>query len=308
LGDILSETKKTFGKMKKYIIPFIIIFIVLSCKKNSNIDSKSESITKNNSKILKNKNDETEFEIIDISNDQLSEDEIIEYVSFLKNYMYQPNEKNIDVDDLSKKLSKKIVNYINNQKKYDLKKILNLDCELKDEKIQVYSFGYDCGGTRGYITFPILKWIYNNKTYSYNLSEKINCEFEKITKLNSDLYLFQGFEKGYSNHYQSIVYVIKIKNDSINVNYEAFSKRPYLNFYNCEYLYNTKSKILKFQPGEYCDWEDISKIFYYEDKYNEFAKDSTSAKEIYNMIFEEYNDFKTFHLKFNGKKFEAITN
>ena len=172
---------------------------------------------------------------------------------------------------------------------------------MKKEKIKVYSLGHDSGGTRGFINYPIIVWEDNNqKKYAFNLSNDIKCGFEEIYKLSDNLYLLIGYESGSGAGYQSIAYVLEIKNDKLNNKYYGFVRRPYINFRNGKYNFNNVTKILDYKEGA---TDNLDNIFYYPDRYGEYVTDSITAKKMKLMIENDYYEKREFRLKFNGKSF-----
>lgn len=82
-------------------------------------------------------------------------------VADLAGYMYQPENSEYYNDLNIEKVSEKTADLIEktiNLEKIDIAQIQGLSKNAELKNISVYSFGYDCGGTRGYITYPV---IYN---------------------------------------------------------------------------------------------------------------------------------------------------
>lgn len=300
--------------MKKILLLFSILIFTTSCiKKTAEEDflnqNDSVKIDTNKSKNISNENEieEPEWVKIEIPNSDLTTEQIINFIGTLRGWMYQPNKSNIDITDLADKLSDRIVSSINSQKSYDLNKILKLNAQSEKENIKIYSLGHDSGGTRGFINYPIIVWgVKNKKQCAFNLSKDIKCEFEEIHKLTKDLYLLIGYESGSGAGYQSIVYVIEIKNDKLNNKYCAFVKRPYLNFQSGSYSYNKKTKILEFKLDEQHSTDNLDNVFYYADRYGEYETDTITAEKMKLMIEDEYYAKRTFKLKFDGKKFVGL--
>lgn len=292
--------------MKNSLILLSILLMTVSCsqKKAAEETSKRKQSVTPVRKIPEMK--ETTWKQIDIPNGDLSAAQLTDFLAKLKDWRFQPYETNLDAEDLAEKLSDRIVHAINAQKSYDLDRLLCLDSKLEKDQLKIYNLGHDSGGTRGFITYPIVVWKdTTGLQYSFNLSKDIKCLFEEIHRLTDNLYLFIGYEGGSGAGYQSIVYVVEIKNNRLNNRYGAFAGRPYLNFLNGKYHYNGKTQILSYQlDGENFDYLD--KVFYYPSVYKEYSKDSTSAKKIKEMIEKEYNEKHAFHLKFNGKSFVKV--
>jgi hypothetical protein len=290
--------------MKKFLLVITLLIFNMSCVEkttegNFNKQLDSAKIQSNNDENLENH--EPEWIKIEIPNGDLTSEQIVEYVATLKGWIYQPDKTNIDVDDLATKLSDRIVGSINSQKSYNLSKILKLDTKFDNEKIKVFSLGHDSGGTRGFINYPIIVWEGDNKKqYAFNLSNDIKCKFEEIHKLANNLFLLIGYESGSGAGYQSIAYVIEIKNDKLNNKYCGFVRRPYLNFRNGKYSFNNKTKILDYKEGS---TDNLDNIFYYPDRYGEYVTDSITAKKMKLFIEDDYYEKLEFRLKFNGKSF-----
>lgn len=297
--------------MKKILLLISILIFTVSCIKktaeedflNQN-DSVKIDTNKNKNISKKNEIEEPEWVKIEIPNGDLTAEQTMNFVGTLKGWIYQPNKSNIDITDLAEKLSDRIVSSINSQKSYNLNKILKLNAKLKKENIKIYSLGHDSGGTRGFINYPIIVWEGKNKKQcAFNLSKDIKCEFEEIHKLTNNLYLLIGYESGSGSGYQSIVYVIEIKNDKLNNKYCAFVNRPYLNFRNGKYSFNNKTKILYYKVDS---TDNLDNIFYYADRYGEYVTDSITAKKMKLMIEDEYYGKHFFKLKFDGKTFIGL--
>lgn len=232
-------------------------------------------------------------------------------VADLAEYMYQPENSeyynNLNVEKVSKETADLIEKTINLEKT-DISQIQGLSKNAELKNISIYSFGYDCGGTRGYITYPVIQWKNNNEPKAKDISLSMNFKVNQIVELNQseELYLLIGHEKGDGSCQQSIAYVIKINENEIDLKYPAFIKRPYLNFCNGDFSYDQDEKILNFKMYKESNPEDLMNVFYYSYKYREFKNDTLSAKLLYEMIAENYYQNKQFNLKFDGKRFVAF--
>lgn len=247
----------------KFIYIFLLTIIVFSCK------SKNDRVAEVNSNI-----------------------------QMLKKYRYSPND-NFNATELSNKTANLIV-YLTNNDNYKIENFtgLELSSEIKN-KIKIYNFGYDGGGTGRFINYPIIQWMYNNRLYAFNFSTILNCKFDKIIDLKNDLFLLIGHDDG--SIYQSVAYIIEIKNDKINLDYKAFINRPLLVFNNGEFNYNEKTKVLNFVFNKgYHD--DLNAVFY-SDEYGKFKNDTITAMKLKEMIEDEYYKDSKFHLVFNGRRF-----
>ncbi len=270
----------------------------ISCKQeNSNSFQKNEKeVIKLEDKkdIIIEKRYETNFKF---STTKKELEEKIQYV--LDNQSaYEFSDFAIDLDVVITNVSNDIVNFINtNSINPDSIKGLEKNAVLKN--ITTYSYGYWSGGTSGFVTYSILVVKKNGKYIAANLAENIEGKYDKIIKLNSDLFLFLGDDKAYSSARFYLAYVIKIT-DEIDLNYPAFIDRPFLNFYNGEYTYN--NNLLKFETEM---TQNLKDVFLHEDKYRKFAKDSISSYKLYEMIKGiRYYENRNFILRFNGKNFE----
>lgn len=216
-------------------------------------------------------------------------------------YEFNPN-STFDIIGHTENTTKDIVNFINKYNKNpDSIKGLEKNAEL--ENVKIYSYGFWSGGTRGFVTYSILTIEKENSFIAANISENIQARFDSIIKLDKEFYLLLGGDKAYSSAISSIAYLVKIT-DKIDLEYPAFVNRPFLNFYNGEYEYDSKTKLLKFKGEGY---ERLDEVFGYKDKYTKFADDSLSSKKLSEMIKgERYYDTKSFVLKFNEKYFERF--
>jgi len=262
--------------MKTVVINLIFLFLFYGCSEKVNEKNKQKTIEKN--------------------------------ITELESYIYQPESSvyhnSLDVEKISEETADLIAKVINTEK-IDITQIQGLNKDVESNEIVVYSFGYDCGGTRGYITYPIIQWKYNNQPKAGNLSTNINFKVKNIIELNfsEKLYLLIGDEKGDGACRQSIAYVIKINGNNIDLEYQAFVKRPYLNFCNGVFSYDESKRVLNFKMNNEFIHENLDRVFYYGDKYREFKNDTISAIKLYDMIAEEYYRSKEFNLKFDGEKF-----
>lgn len=212
---------------------------------------------------------------------------------------FNPN-STFDIVSYTENTTKDIVNFINKYHQ-DPETIKGLEMNAALENIKIYSYGYWSRGTRGFVTHSILTIEKENSFFAANISENIEARFDSIIKLNNEFYLFLGGDKAYSSAYSNIAYVVRIT-DKIDLKYPAFVNRPFLNFYNGQYEYDFKTKLLKF-TGE--NYEQLDKVFGYKDKYAKFADDSMASTKLFEIIQgERYYNTKSFVLKFNGKHFE----
>jgi len=236
-------------------------------------------------------------------------EQIKKNIRFAGRFVYAEN-PDYNIDSLCKVTANKVVSLMagNNYSSIYYQSLgLKLSAERKDKtNIKIYNFGYDCGGTRRIITHPIIQWKNGSgKTFAYNLSSKINCNFFEIHQLKSqsrNLYLLIGQEAGDGNCYQGIAYVIEIKGNYLIVNHPMFDNRPYLNLCNREFEFDTKTQILtglltnpSFPSGE-------QNIFHLKFNGHQFVKyDKTERKTAHlELNFTEIsrNDFQSYQAKY----------
>ena len=286
-----------------FYVYLLLLLITYGCK---NGVSKHKILNEDvsNTKNLVNKIKEVSLEFIPVKIPvNLGSNQIKKYINILENYKYVYG-KNIDTDDLAEKLSEIIVKKINKGEKINPDSLLTRTATLSESKMKCFTFGFDCGGTQGFINYPIITWVdkKNKKTHSYNLSNYRNCKFTEIYKLTDDLFLLIGDARGDGACHQFIAYVIELKNNKINAEYKAFINRPYLNFCNTEFKFDKKQKILYTIPYEIR--ENIAENFNDIFMYRQFSKDSLANKKLYEMVSEEYYQKGSIHLKLKKGKFE----
>ena len=239
---------------------------------------------------------------------QKSANQIKKNIRFARNYSYTEN-PDYNIDSLCLITAKKtaVLMIGNNFSTAYYKNLgLSLSAETKDKQnIKIYNFGYDCGGTRRVITHPIIQWKNaSGKTFAYNLSTKINCEFSQIYKLKSagrNLYLLIGVEAGDGSCYQGIAYVIEIKGDYLITDHPVFVNRPYLNLCNREYDFDVKTQLLtSFSQHVF----KANPLYYALNNQGEYSKNKKANEALAELIEEGYNsENSVFHLKFNGQQF-----
>lgn len=169
--------------------------------------------------------------------------------------------------------------------------------------IRIYNFGYDCGGSRGWITYPIIQWTNDaGKLFTYNLSQKINSEFTGIYALPDDYYLLLGDEKGSGACRVRTAYVIRFKRDYLLLDSPAFVNHPGLSFCNVEFTFNEETKELTCQAQEMqtTDGEVFYDISAFNLQYN--YPDKTERNKMYSLLSIDYNTGE-FKVKFSNGKF-----
>jgi hypothetical protein len=228
-------------------------------------------------------------------------------LTFLEKYNYWTNQ-DFDIDKYSEKTSVLLTDLLKQRPpdSNSLKDIKNLSLSAKTNdslQVHLFNFGYNSGGSRGWITHPIIQWRDGNGIYhAYNLSTNINCRFYQIHKLTTtagNLYLLIGSEKGNSSTIQNIAYVIKIDEKNIFSNYKAFINRSYINLPNSKLSFNDKTQTLK------CISDTDNENFTLHLEYIEPTKDTLATRKLLQMFFREYNE--PICLKFIGGRFVRQT-
>ncbi|MEO5911333.1 MAG: hypothetical protein ABIP95_10620 [Pelobium sp.] len=235
-------------------------------------------------------------------------DQIKKNISFAKDYTYR-EQPDYDIDGLCLITGKKTASLMtgNNFSTVYYEKLgLSLSAESNDKQaIKIFNFSYPSGGTRGNVTHPIIQWKNaSGKTFAYNFSTKINCEFYDIYPLKStgrNLYLLIGAETGDGNCYQGIAYVIEIKSDYLLTDNAIFANRPYLNLCNREYDFDVKTQVLTSLLQDESSRNPLDYALYNQEKYSE---NKEANEELAKLIQDGFNDENTtFNLKFNGNQF-----
>lgn len=138
--------------------------------------------------------------------------------------------------------------------------LLELSVRTDDKRnIRIYNFGYDCGGTRGWITHPVIQYTNDaGKLFTYDMSRKVNSRFFNIYLLQDDMYLLLGDEKESGVCRTQTAYVIRFRGDYLILDHPAFIDRPDLNFCNVTFDYNQKTKVLtaKAELTEFADGKE----------------------------------------------------
>jgi hypothetical protein len=245
---------------------------------------------KDNSNPLQNKNDSTDVEI--------PEPESTPFQSFYNEP--SPYELEAIVDS--------IVDVINIENK-DISEFDELENDAAyGNNLKVYSLYQFVEGTRNRIILPIIQYTNKNKRYAAKLYNYIESPVDSIFRLipSKNLFLLLGGCKGDSFYYMQHAYVIQLEKDSVNLEYPAFAKRPFLTFINGDFTYNQNRRILKFELWEESFNENLREVLYWHDHYGKFKADTLSAEWLENTISEEYNDRekRSFELKFNGTQFK----
>jgi hypothetical protein len=228
-------------------------------------------------------------------------------LTFLNNYRYLENQ-DLDVEKYASKTSEMLSQFLSIKRieSSTLKRFKNLQLSAKSNdslQVHIYDFGYHCGGSRGWITHPIIQWQdQSGKLHTYDFSKKINCEFHEIHKLKSssgNYYLLIGNEIGNSSNIQNIAYVITIDRIKVSADHKAYVNRPYINLCNTEISFNPQSQILKF-VNEY-----ESDDFLLHIQSIPPTNDTTATKKLLKMFSRQYNE--PICLKFNNGKFTRLT-
>lgn len=224
-------------------------------------------------------------------------------LTFLEKYNYWSNQ-DFDVDKYSEKTAVLLTNLFK-QKSIDSNSFkhfnnLSLSAKTNDNlQVHIYNFGLNSGGSRGWITHPVIQWRDRNGLHhAYNLSKNINCRFNQIHKLRAstgNLYLLIGSEIGNSSTIQNIAYVIKIDEKSIFRNYKVFINRSYINLPNSVLSFNDKTQTLK------CISNTDNDNFTLHLENIKPMGDTTATRKLLQMFSREYHD--TVCLKFIKGKF-----
>ncbi|HTL82197.1 MAG TPA: hypothetical protein VL651_10855 [Bacteroidia bacterium] len=182
--------------------------------------------------------------------------------------------------------------------------------------LKIYNFGYDCGGTRGWIDHPVLQWQNSKgKLFAFDLAKYINLKCDPfIYKLRGDstgtIYLITGNERQDGSHGTSAAMVIRLTDDFIFTNYPAFAGMSNLLFTNNLLSYNPNSGMLTITPvglfgGPFSDGDifsghpDLS------------SADSAKIDRVNSFLNKEYSDhefsFQSIYLHFNGNVFVNVS-
>jgi hypothetical protein len=213
------------------------------------------------------------------------------------------NNGNFDVDSICSITSNRLVKLLKT-KRLSIKeeKKLGLEYIQKTEdssNIRIYHFGYSSGGSRGFVTYPIIQWTNRKgKIFAYNLSNYLHCRFIGIKKLKSNdknLYILLGGEKAFNSCVSKIAYVIRIKGDYLILDYPAFKNRAYLNLCNAAFSFDEKSQTLTLSDIG----SDEKLEFIPGDK---LVTSNQANLELINWFGEPYY-YETIYMKFNNNKF-----
>jgi len=265
--------------MKKIVVNSIFgIMLLIGCNHS------------NNEKIIPKSHDTTIKEKKIPSNTIIKEqnsNSITKNLSIISLYRYKSDE-DLDIDSLGNLTANQLVASVN-KKQVNLNQFAGLTntANLQD-KLSIYSFYFDSGGTRGMISCPILQWKSPNGLIASNISEEINCDFKKIIQIDSlrNLYLLIGQEKGDGSCNESIVYVIQLKNNKIDLKYSAFEGIAYLRLCNGIFTYDEGTHLLNFRLKDKSIKENLTLRFDLNSK-------------IYKTISSGYNRRGEFSLKYN---------
>lgn len=196
------------------------------------------------------------------------------------------------------------VNLINKEQ-IDISTILEFNKNVEFGKsIKIYSLDICIDGTRAMVHLPVIQWRNERQINAVNLSNYVECRFEKIIELNQSkkIYLLLGDAKADGSCRFSYAYVIQINKNKIDLDYPAFHTRPYLNLCNGNYTFDKQTNLLKFSLTEGI-LENIEPTFNWPDYYGKFSEDSLSGKKIFDKISFDYFENKSFQLEFDGSTF-----
>ncbi len=236
----------------------------------------------------------------------MSADDIKSQLKFLSIYRYD-DYPDANIDSLSFSLSEKITALLDtmnlSKKSADSIGLKMLIDEPNLRNIKLYTFDYHSGGTRGYISHPIIQWVSDGgELLSYNFSNQINCYFDQIYPLSSDFgeyYLLLGQESGSGACMQNMAYCIEIKDSLLISDNIFFVNRPYLNLCNVPFEYDEQKKLL-IGRKEYDIEVDIASDVNYQNNYSDSKSDN---EDLIDMLDGIYSDNKTILLEFNGREF-----
>ncbi|QHI37501.1 hypothetical protein IMCC3317_28800 [Kordia antarctica] len=233
-------------------------------------------------------------------------------IQFIGGYRYFET-PNIDIESLSQNTAKNLTDLLS-KKELTASEVDSLGLELaitslENNSLKIYNFGYDCGGTRGFITHPVVQWKNNqNKLFSYNFSKDINCSFYEIHQLNhpsKQLFLLIGQERGSGACLQNIVYCLEIKDDDLIVDNPFFINRPYINLCNVVFDFNQDTQELIGNE----DYNGANNLIYAvkgQGKYSDSEKDNEKLIELLNGILFIEEELNVINLSFNGSRFIKI--
>jgi len=179
-------------------------------------------------------------------------DQVKKDIAFLEDFNpieYMEKDMDFDPDEFCQKAAENLVKYLKtdasenaNPTEVGLKEPLKSD---DSRKIKIYNFGYHSGGSRGWVSHPVVQWTNNlGKPAAFNLSAEINSSFTELYPLDKDLYLLIGYERLMGACEHSVAYVVKIDNNNLVLNYPAFGTGNQLSFCDVEYDYDATSKTL----------------------------------------------------------------
>jgi hypothetical protein len=230
-------------------------------------------------------------------------------LSIIADYTYSQN-PDFNIDSLCEVVGKELTKTLL-KKELSAAEIEDLGLELSAEthdnhQIRIYAFGYDCGGTRGFVTHSILQWK-NDKgqLFAYDFTKIMECNFGEIYKLinpQKDMYLMLGQEKASGICELGVVYGIEIRDKYLIANTPLFVNRPYLNFCNIDFQFDEESQILTGELMPEASKEDIISLIQEQGEYSKSEKDNKALLEMlkdYNLVANS-----RFKLKFKGEKFE----
>jgi hypothetical protein len=229
-------------------------------------------------------------------------------LTFLESYDYFEHE-DIDVDSLSYLLSKKITKLLRNQtlNSRQLDSIgLNLTVDKPNlRNLKIYDFNFHSGGTRGYISHPIIQWLSDDgKLCSYNFATKINCGIYSIYQLESirgEHYLMLGQETGSGACMQNIAYCIEIKDSTLIADNIYFVNRPFINLCNVELEFDEENQIL-IGSSQVEELVNLRSDVTNQGVFSEDENDNSDLIDLMDGLY--FAESKKMHLFYNGREFE----
>jgi len=176
--------------------------------------------------------------VIDITTEARNDLEtkvINEQLAKLVDWKYY-EEPDFDIDSLMQLTSDNLVQYLKVRPFPIDSESHIVKYSSSDSILNIYTIGYNSGGTAGIIYQQIIQWKKNNEKFDaipLNMSPEFE-NFYLLSKTNEQtLYLFLGTHKGSSILYCSYAMVIQLKDDSILTNYPAFyDKYSYISYFD----------------------------------------------------------------------------
>lgn len=232
-------------------------------------------------------------------------EEIATDVRTLTNYRYVPgSDPDRDPDSLARSLAHRIVTAINASVSYDLDELLEKTTATESSDLTCFTFGYDCGGTKGFIEHAIVTWKdRQGRTRAFNLSQYIDCRFTEIHVLSDELFLLIGNTKGSGGCHLHAAYVIGVDPNGLNAEYAAFDTRPYLYFCNTRFAYDKIDHMLYTVDGAYEGSENLRDQMSDESQYHRFSTDGMEQGTWFQTMATDHLEQGAIRLMFRNGRF-----